>query len=295
MMNKIMFYRDLIGIKILKLFRNILLIKRGIKVNTPIELQTQFLNIFKKSSDIDNFVKLFFSSIKINFEDLQDKIQFSELTDHLKKEATIFESKPYQVGGLDVEIKVIIALLAQFPKARVLEIGVANGYSSAFLYKTLDFIKGSIVSVDLPRYAQKPTSLIEQIHEGAAKRNFIKNTGTIIDLNPGGVIPPEKYGGWMVPYKLRKKIQPLVLYGNIFNVIEQFDDNEFNFIVIDAMKDYKERINLLKYCERISKNNCIVIFDGYWVNEAFHDYCKSNDIKYYNIGKVGVFKIKKRK
>ena len=292
-MKKILHYFDLIGVRLLIAFRKLLMWKRKIDVEEPIALQKKFKKEFSSPDNIDNFVLKFFSSIKYDYRFLEEKINLSAFLKDLQVKAKIFDRRPYQTGGLDVEINLIVALLAQYKSPSVLEVGVANGFSSACLYKTLNFTGGSIVSVDLPRMAEEPKSLVDKVHARGAKRGFIKNTGTIIDLNPGGVIPHEKYAGWMVPMELRESVNSITLFGDIFNVIEDINKKSFDFIVIDAMKDYESRFKLLEFCNRQANENCIIIFDGYWVNSAFNDFCKKFNYPFFHIGKVGVFQVKR--
>jgi len=292
-MNKLTVLFDLIGIKALQVFRNLLMKKRGLDVTTPIVLQKKFVNDFKTDQDIDDFIETFFSTTKIDSNSLDSKVKLTSFLSDLSKQSEIFNNRPYQAGGLDVEIKLICTLLAQYSDAQVLEVGVANGYSSACLYKILDSFGGSIFSIDMPRFSQNPNTFIEKLHARGAKHGFIKNTGTIIDLNPGGVIPSEKYAGWMIPFQLRQSVKSTTLYGNVFNVINEFEENKFDFIVLDAMKDYQARIDLLEHSKKIAKENCIIVFDGYWVNSAFDDFCNNNKLEARHIGKVGLVQIKR--
>ena len=291
-MNKLINFFDLIGIKCLLIFRSLLMKKRGLDVTRPIVLQKKFKNDFKNYQDMDDFVENFFPYTKIDSKAFEDKVELNSFLTELESKSEIFNNRPYQVGGLDVEIKLICTLLAQYSEAQVLEVGVASGYSSACLFKVLDSLGGSIVSIDLPRIAEDPKTFLEKLHSRGARQGYIKNTGTIIDLNPGGVIPPEKYAGWMIPFQLRNDVDSSIIYGDVFNIITEFEENKFDFIVLDAMKDYQARIDLLEHSKKIAKENCIIVFDGYWVNSAFDDFCKNNSLEAHHIGKVGLVQIK---
>lgn len=291
-MNKLINLFDLIGIKCLLIFRRLLMRKRGLDVTTPIVLQKKFMNDFQNNHDMDTFAKNFFLSVRIDSSALEEKVGLTSFLTDLGIKSEIFINRPYQAGGLDVEIKLICTLLAQYSEAQVLEVGVANGYSSACLFKILDSFGGSIVSIDLPRIAEDPKTFLEKLHARGARQGFIRNTGTIIDLNPGGLIPPEKYAGWMIPFQLRNDVDSSIIYGNVFNIISEFEENKFDFIVLDAMKDYQARIDLLEYSKKIAKENCIIVFDGYWVNSAFDDFCNNNSLEAHHVGKVGLVQIK---
>lgn len=212
------------------------------------------------------------------------------------RQLSAFENRPYQLGALDAEIDLVVTLLCQYDNPDVLEVGVANGYSSAFLFFAIDKIGGRITSVDLPRFGDSKGKLYAirnfphlQMREWLAAKGKITNTGTLGDLNPGGVIPPNRYAGWLVPMPLRRSVPHTMICGDVFNVLADMEGATFDFAVFDAMKGYNERFEALRMIEERMRPNGLCVVDGYWVNGAFEDFCRQSGYPAWCAGRVGVF------
>lgn len=200
-----------------------------------------------------------------------------------------FERKHFQLGALDAEIDLIALLLAQYAAPTVLEVGVANGYSSAFLYYVLaQAAGGSILSIDLPRFSTSLTRRSDRARRWLAARGRITNSGTLGDLNPGGVVPVEKYAGWLVPPGLRLQVKNTTFYGNVFHVLDALPSVAVDFVVIDAMKGYDARRQLLQTLDdTYLQHDGICILDGYWINAALNDHCAKNGYQMFAAGRIG--------
>jgi len=280
-----------IALNYLKYRRRISL--RNVDINIPISLLTQFKSEFAPGSE--SFEKLINNvlqhiGIKKKGVSFASSNEYRQFINALDSKLTIFDNQPFQLGGLDYEIHLISELLYNFSSPLVLEIGVANGYSSAFLYYAIEKNDGRITSIDLPKFPKKTIKPYEVLHIWLAKRGKIENTGTLGDLNPGGVIPNKKYGGWLIPMALRMKVPNITITGNVFNIFQDFpDDYKFDFVVFDAMKDYKLRIKILELIAAHLKPKGLCALDGYWLNSAFDDFCKQNKKPVWKFGRVGLF------
>jgi len=223
-----------------------------------------------------------------------DKSEYAQYTESLHKELRLFEEKPYQLGALDVEIDVLVAVLSQLEKPDVLEIGIANGYSSAFLYYALNKIGGCITSIDLPKFSSSLYRPMERfdtyIRSLLVAKGKIVNSGTLGDLNPGGIIPEGKYAGWLVPMELRQRVRNITIYGNAFVILNELKESAFDFVVVDAMKSYDDRIRIMEMVDNILRIGGFCFLDGYWVNSAFVDFCERHQYPSWFLGRVGVFR-----
>lgn len=264
-----------------------------VEVDKPIQLIDKYRSTFGRNPRlIDELVAQIYS---VDFDDLEPRLietaQYEAFRENLNAKLTIFENKPYQLGAIDLEIDVVVAILSQLKSADVLEIGVANGYSSAFLYYALSKIDGTITSIDLPRISERALLPKDVIRKWLASRGKIKNTGTLGDLNPGGVIPAEKYAGWLVPMNLRLAIRNTTIYGDAFRVFEDlsFELKKFDVAVLDAMKLYDARIQIMKEITNRLRPGGICIVDGYWVNKAFEDFCAEHGFTTWEVGRIGIF------
>ena len=213
--------------------------------------------------------------------------RYNSIIKRLQEKIKIFHNKPFQLGGLDKEIEVIAMFISQLKSPIVLEIGVANGYSSAVIYSILDIVKGSIVSIDLPKYPIE--SDYSRVQQYLIDRGLRDETGTIGDLIPG-IIPDNKYGGWLIPKRLRHSVDNINLYGDVFNILPKMNNNEYDVIVYDAMKPYQERMKCFRIIKEKLKDGGVCFVDGFWLNNAFIDFCNSNGYHHENFGRVGVFK-----
>jgi hypothetical protein len=266
---------------------------RNVDVNRPIQLLTQFRAEFTPGSETsENLVQSVLQHTGVSrknncFALTEEYVQFKAALD---SELTIFDNKPFQLGALDDEIHIISEILYNLAKPSVLEIGVANGYSSAFLYLAIEKSGGRITSIDLPKFPRRPIRPSEILRHWLAKRGKIQNTGTLGDLNPGGMIPKEKYGGWLVPLNLRMSVSNMTITGNAFNIFHDFPENlKFDFAVVDAMKEYEGRMRILDLVASHLNVKGLCALDGYWVNPAFDDFCKQHRKPSWKFGRVGLF------
>jgi|OM-RGC.v1.024795877 Predicted O-methyltransferase len=74
----------------------------------------------------------------------------------LDDDERFFEFTRFQAGGLDDEIVVIYFLMQLAKSQKILEIGVANGYSSAFLGDHAVRNNATYFQIDLPRFETTP-------------------------------------------------------------------------------------------------------------------------------------------
>lgn len=220
---------------------------------------------------------------------LTEAKQYKLYKERIDAKLQVFEDKPYQLGAIDLEIDAIVAILSQLHEVEVLEIGVANGYSSAFLYYVIDRIGGRITSVDLPRFAKPPRLPRDILRHWLAGKGRIENTGTLGDLNPGGVIPRDKYAGWLVPMSLRTTVSNVTVFGDASVVLKDMDTCCFDFVVLDAMKDYESRFQMFELVSRRMHPGSYCIQDGYWVNSAFDDFCTEKQFAAWKVGRIGIF------
>ena len=263
---------------------------KKIDIQIPINLMNEYQQFMKNDKEYTKKIVA-----KITGHDFSDdqwsncKDLYDNLLKSIDKKIECFSDKSYQLGGLDLEIEVIAMLISQIDEPNLLEIGVANGYSSAFLYALLARIGGSIISIDLPRFSDGLRDLGE-IREYLVKKGLVKNTKTLGDMNPGGVVPSDKYGGWLIPFKLRAKVRNVSIYGNVFNVLPEINDESLDVVVYDAMKPYESRMKCFELLKNKLSAGGFCFVDGYWVNSAFVDFCKRNNYRYETFGRVGVFK-----
>lgn len=208
-------------------------------------------------------------------------------------ELKIFDNLPFQCGGIDDELPLLIYLIKKLQPVSILEIGVANGFSSKHLLKEVLGYSSKkdvkMVNIDLPYFDyNRPNNWYNKLLNYLVKEKYdIKLNKNVSDIKPGGVIPNNKYANWLTKPEMRFKIPYYSFYGNVFNVLPEFETN-FDFILIDAMKDYDSRLKLLNLVNEKASKNSIIILDGEWINSAMKDFAKSNSYKIYEFGRIGI-------
>jgi predicted O-methyltransferase YrrM len=221
------------------------------------------------------------------FTDSQGYLEFKK---DIEAKAEYFNDKWFQCGALDDEIDLIIDLAGQIGATRILEIGVANGYSSAMLYKYAELARTdvTITSIDLPRFEPNDDEVtgLYKVIKKVSSYSPIETTGTVLDIKPGGIVPRDKWCGWLVPPLLRARVPNNLFIGDVFSVIDELGDASFDLIVIDAMKDYESRFKLLDRCLSRLIDGGIVVLDGAWINPAFDDFCEDNNLESRSIGRI---------
>jgi SAM-dependent methyltransferase len=273
--------------------------KEGVvDADEPLRLMRAYEHAY--GNDLDSLWKLVADVLDLSAEDVERALVGTTLYEDFRRRVEqpldLFEQRPYQLGALDAEIDLVVALLCQFDGPDVLEVGVANGYSTAFLYYALAERGGTILSVDLPRFAVGNGRLSRfnqfpnlHLREWLAGRGLLETTGTLKDLKPGGVIPEDRYAGWLVPMELRRQVDGTMIYGDMFNVLTDMSDAAaFDVAVFDAMKGYDARMRALGMLVDRLRPGGLCIVDGYWVNTAFADFCERHGYACWEAGRLGV-------
>jgi predicted O-methyltransferase YrrM len=225
------------------------------------------------------------------------KADYIQHKKEINNKVKYFDDKWFQCGSLDDEIDLIVDFANSINAKKLLEIGVANGYSSSMLYKYAEMNTDvEIVSIDLPRFEleDQDMSLLHKTIKKVSMYSKIKTTGTVLDIKPGGIVPREKWCGWLVPHNLRKKVNNILYIGDVFSVIKEFTDDKFDLIVVDAMKDYESRYKLLNKCYAMLNSEGYIILDGAWINPAFEDFCSNNNLVSHAVGRVSWAKLPKK-
>lgn len=259
----------------------------GVDADRPLTLLREYRQYFEKPEQLQTFISQLLDR-PVNTDILYTE-SYLALKADLAQNEDYFANKPYQLGALDAEVDFITALIGSFDSPHVLEIGVANGYSSACIYYALSQQSGRLFSIDLPRFANSLTGRAARIRQRLASKGMISNTGTLGDLNPGGIVPDEKYAGWLVPMSYRLSVPNVTVYGNVFHVMADLPaDIGFDIVVIDAMKGYQARTRLLEQIANYLKPAGICILDGSWVNSALVDFGNKYHYPVYQLGRLGV-------
>lgn len=281
-----------IFIQLLKLYNSI----RTRKFNKKLILDKRFSDAETLSNSI-NRTKYLNEHGYENIEFFTKEKDYLDYKVKINKKLKLFDNLWFQSGSLDDEIDLIIDLATATRAKTILEIGVANGYSSSFIFKYAEKNQDTkVISIDLPRFEPPHSNIgliakmIKRVLRSGIK---IETTGTVLDVRPGGIIPKNKWCGWMVPSDLRLEVDNRLFIGDVFNLLKKLSSFKFDLILIDAMKDYDSRYKLLDECSNLLSKDGIITLDGSWINSSFIDFCEQGKYEYSEIGRIGWLKNRK--
>tara|TARA_B100000212_G_scaffold317287_1_gene272816 strand:+ start:12783 stop:13697 length:915 start_codon:yes stop_codon:yes gene_type:complete len=256
------------------------------------------------NSDIKKSLGLIKEITKIDFS--KESLVFNESKlidiqkDIDKKLTKCFTNNyPYQSGALEDEMKFLCHLILAKKPLNILEVGIANGYSSEMIQKSISLIlkeknnaKHNIIRIDMPRFETTKRNLYTKLVAYSYKNSNLLNeqTRSVFDIKEGGVIPKNKYAGWLISDIFDDSINIRTFYGNVFNLEERFSNTKFDFILLDAMKDAKSRYQLLKMLSKHLSNEALIIFDGAWINSAVEDFAVDYNLDLFEVGRCSILR-----
>ncbi len=260
----------------------------GVDIEVPIRLMEEYRDACARDSGyVRCLVKMVTGDNGAERDLPMVEAEYKTFLQALDEKARWFDDKPFQLGGLDLEIPVIVGIVLTMNDPEVLEVGVANGYSTANLLFALSRAGGRLTSLDLPCFSN---DLKIRWRSRALNGRKAQKTGTLGDLRPGGVIPKEKYAGWLVPMALRERVRHISIVGDAFNILPDIGAERYDLAVFDAMKQYDACYRMFQLIADRLKPNGICAVDGYWVNPAFADFCRQNGFPSWSTGRIGIFR-----
>jgi predicted O-methyltransferase YrrM len=252
-------------------------------------------NIKKILEVLENHSSIRSKKIKINENEIK------EIESNISKINVEWKNNGLRLGGLEKHTEILVAVSSFFDAPKVLEVGVANGYSTSIFHEIFfrSDSPGCIHSIDMPifeRDLNKSDSFI-----GLMKLKFHRYLEKIVypdkQIRPnimwrGGVIPDDKYCGWLVPIDLQLNINSKLFIGNVNDIYKKLPNNSYDIILLDAMKDEKSRIKLLEESLILAKKGSFIIQDGGWLNSAVDHFCEKNNFQNIKLGRLSVISIK---
>ncbi|WP_160140696.1 class I SAM-dependent methyltransferase [Haloarcula mannanilytica] len=181
---------------------------------------------------------------------------------------TEFETKPFEIGGIEVEAPILYASIRIFQPERVVEVGVANGVSSYYILSALaaNDNAGTLTSIDLPKY--------EDDHTGEW------------DADAGAWIPSGRDVGWIVPDEYRDKWE--IQIGSMSDLLpNELYSGSVDAFVYDGPKRYSERKRTFDMVAN-SAGNCLYFCDDIAWNPSFERWADQNRLRWDTFGNAGL-------
>lgn len=232
----------------------------------PADRARQLQEEFRVSACLSNLA----DTLKTDTQSLQTYFKEfnSEVKPHVDDCRKEFESKPFVIGGIEIEAPVLYAALRVLRPESVVEVGVANGVSSYYILAALhaNDNDGTLTSIDLPKY--------EEDHSGEW------------DADAGAWIPTGRDIGWIVPDAYRPRWN--VEIGNMSDLLpHEVADGDVDAFVYDGPKRYSERKRAF---DRVSNSTdgCLYFCDDIAWNPSFERFATQNELSWETFGNSGV-------
>lgn len=183
----------------------------------------------------------------------------SRIDDRIEEAETEFAEKPYNVGGMRFNGKTLYLVTRLLNPKTVLEIGVANGMSTAYLLGALEHMDSSsrpnVYAIDRPLFA-----------------SVIRNRRGEVGLT-SGIVPDDREAGWIAPRSLREKFGHQFYVGDFTWILDDIlqDIPAPDLVVYDASKDSEEMRMAYDRCIDSLAPGGVLVSDDVLVNDAFQN------------------------
>jgi predicted O-methyltransferase YrrM len=214
----------------------------------------------------DSEYHTYYSEIKLSglWEDLQSELQ-SEFVNLTGRSRRGYEYTP---GVIDQEGSFSLYALVRCQRPdRVVETGVCNGMSTAFVLAALSHEGcGQLISIDYPEIAQTEDQIFESIYK------------------PGGaVIPPNRTSGWIVPNRLHSRWELKVGLSRELLPEVVREDEKVDIFIHDSEHSYETMwFEYETVWPHLSEGGLLVSDDTSFSN-AFHEFADQHDCRIYRL------------
>lgn len=255
--------------------------KKAARVMKSITLQTSSSaeRVVNPEEGIRSAIQELVQSHDRSLEELfHDATGFEE--EFIKPKTAVFSDLPYNPGGMSMGGKALYVITRLTKPETLLEIGVANGMSTAYILGALDD-EGvspesiSIHAIDRPQFEY-------QIRERRGRFGVEKR---------GGLIPNDKEVGWLASNHLKQKYNYQLHIGDFTEILGDIVkiEDDFDLILYDASKDANE----MEFAYETVVNNIgeegVFISDDILVNDTFENTMEKQKGQFRIINNTGIY------
>lgn len=210
-------------------------------------------------------------------ERLINGVREGQIHQRIQKCENRMESKPYSLGGMKLGGETTYLLTRLMNPNTVLEVGVANGVSTAYMLGALEELDSTadIRAIDKPQFES-------EIRSKRGKRGL---------SGVGGIIPDEQEAGWVAPKDQRSKHGYQYYVGDFTQILPEVVNSmpPIDLAIYDASKDSEEmKMAYDSLIESLSPNG-VLVSDDIEVNDVFTQMRKRHNGTAYEFGGVGIF------
>lgn len=188
------------------------------------------------------------------------------------------ESKPYHLGGMNLGGEIAYLVTRLLNPDSVLEVGVANGVSTAYILGALDAIdsESDIRAIDKPQF-------VSDIREQRGERGL---------RNVGGLIPDHKTAAWVAPRNQRAAYGYQYYVGDFRQALPGIvnDLEPLDLAIYDATKDASEMEMAYRTILDSLVTGGVLISDDISVNNVFEEVTSEYPGKALRVGGCGIYR-----
>ena len=241
------------------------------RVQSVSELESQKGLILAKSDDYVQFLssvtRTSMEQVRTHILELSKDHEFFEMMQISLEKLADATQEGIRTGEIRVHSYSLYVIVRLLKPDLIVETGVANGKSSAFILRAIDMNKiGALFSIDKPEFESNPAS----ISQGEA------------------LIPENLQAGWMVPNTLRS-LWTLRL-GDAVDLLPtlQSELREIDIFFHDSLHTYEHMKFELDLAHQWVKSNGVVLCDDIQYSDAFFDATAQYDQASLAFGTLGV-------
>lgn len=254
--------------------------KKAIRVVYRNSIGKQTTNV-SKLSEFDDIREDILAEVldtdKKKVRELVDDVRTSEIYERIQECEKRIEHKPYSLGGMQLGGETAYLLTRLIKPKSILEVGVANGVSTAYVLGALGELKSTadIRAIDKPQFES-------QIRSQRGKRGL---------SGVGGIIPNKQEAGWVAPKDQRSKHGHQYYVGDFTKILPKVTNSmpPIDLAIYDASKDSKEMKMAYDTLIQSLSPNGILISDDIGVNNSFTKVADSHNGSAYEFGGIGIF------
>lgn len=220
-----------------------------------------------------------FDSERHHVEQLLEELRTSPHYEHIQACHKEVASQPFSLGGMNLGGEISYLVVRLLEPDTILEIGVANGVSTAYVLGALDDNdhEADIRAIDRPRF-------VSDIQKQRGKRGL---------QGVGGIIPNEKEAGWVAPREQRSEHGYQYYVGNFLEILPSVVDSmaPLDVAIYDASKDAEEMEMAYETLIQSLAPGGVLLSDDIGVNNMFEQVTSRYDGETVMFSGYGIFRI----
>ncbi|MEY7849546.1 class I SAM-dependent methyltransferase [Natrarchaeobius sp. A-rgal3] len=200
------------------------------------------------------------------------------IEEHIQNCRSQMEEKPYSLGGANLGGETAHVLTHLIKPNAILEIGVANGVSTAYILGALEELElePDIRAIDKPLFES-------DVREKRGERGI---------EGVGGIIPNGAEAGWVVPMEWRADYGYQYYVADFTEILPRVIRSmpKLDLVIYDASKDASEMIMAYETIIQSLSSNGVLISDDICVNNSFEKVTDGYEGETVKFGGIGIYK-----